>query len=108
MLLEDALLQVIGIERQFERPGRKFMLKRHQRAAGMGGLLTAWAVIDPEFSLSIDRDVRQRVIGISLSVMFNRRMLLSGQEPSLAQSEHSTEAGKHKYLSPRSLYILHQ
>src|SRR5215467_15350941 len=108
MLLEHALFQVIRIERQFEGPCRKFMLKRRQRAAGMGGLLATRAVVDPEFSLSIYRDVRQSVIGISLSTLFNRSMLLSGLESSLSQSEHSTEAGKHKYLSPCSLYLLHQ
>src|SRR5262245_36741947 len=108
MLFEHTLLHVIRIERQFERPGRKFLLERHQRAAGMGSLLTTWTVIGPEFSLSINRDVRQRVVGISLSALFNRSMLLSGQEPGLAQSEHSTEAGKHEDLSPCSLYIFHQ
>src|SRR5215831_556620 len=108
MLLEHALFQVIRIECQFERSCRKFMLKCHQRTAGMGGLLATWAVIDPKFSPIIDRDVRKSVIGISLSTLFNRSMLLSGPESSLSQSEHSTEAGKHEYLSPCSLYILHQ
>src|SRR5215510_7663005 len=109
MSLENTLLYVIRIGRQLERTTLEFMLKRHQGAAGMGGLLAARTVIDAEFSLRIDRDVRQGVIHISLYAGFiNRGMLLSAQEPGLSQNEHSPETGKHEHFSPSLFNIFHQ
>ena len=75
----------------------------------MGGLLAARTVIDAEFSLRTDRNVRQGVIHISLYAAFiNRGMLLSGQEPGLAQNEHSTQTGKDEHFSPGFFNIFYQ
>src|SRR5262245_15664993 len=109
MSLKNTLLYIIRIGRQLEGPTLEFMLKRHQGAAGVGGLLTTWTKIDAEFPVRPNGNMRQGVIHISLYATFiNRGMLLGGQEPGLAQNDHSTETRKHEHFSPGFLNICHQ
>src|SRR5262245_27803787 len=109
MSLENTLLYIIRIGRQLERPTLEFMLKRHQGAAGMGGFLATWTKINAEFPVRPNGNMGQGVIHISLYATFiNRRMLLGGQEPGLAQNDHSTETGKYEHLPPGFLNIFYQ